>query len=139
MEERPISAVMKEILNSLSSLLRSELRLAKVELVHTGKDIGKHAAKSAVWAGVIFFGALALLTFAIIGLGILLGDRYWLSSLLIGAAMVIPGALLLMRNIKQISQEAKLPAVKEHLEEDKELVERKVHDITQHTRYRTMQ
>lgn len=122
MEDRPISFIMKEMLNGLSGLVRGEIRLARAEMTESAKDAGKQAAKVAVFGIVAWLGVLALLTASIIGLGQILGDVYWLSALIIGVLFVAVGSLMALQAVKRIKVDASLRETRRSLERDKDLL-----------------
>lgn len=125
------SGVLKDILSSFYGLVRSEIRLAKTEIAQHGRDIAGRGMSGAVSIGMIFFGAQALVAFLVLGLGHLLGDRFWLSALIVGVAMAGLGGLLLQGSLRKIRGEADVPELKSSLQEDREFLGTKVHDITE--------
>ena len=136
MEERPMSLIIKEITNSLVGLFRSEIRLAKTELARQSKYVARDSIKVALFGAIAGLGVLCLLAFVIVGLGDLFNGRYWLSSLLVGLALVIPGAVFAIQSAKQVGKDAKLPISRQSLEEDKEIIDRKLHDLSDRIKQR---
>src|SRR4051812_48586206 len=82
-ERVPISSAFKEIGMGITKLLRSEIRLATVELKESVRLMGKRSVTLIVFALIGALGILPLLAFFVIGLGRLLNDNYWLSSLIV--------------------------------------------------------
>lgn len=79
-----------------SSLIRHELALARAELRHGARALAASAARLAVGAATTAVGALVLLQALVLGLGGLLGGRYWLSALIVGLALTAAGVALLI-------------------------------------------
>ena len=74
----------KRLTSDSTELIQKEMELAKSELRETGAAYAKDAAKIGVAAGLAFDGVLALSAFIVVGLGNVMGGRYWLSSLIVG-------------------------------------------------------
>ena len=87
--DRKMSAILKELLTAFSGLVRSEIRLAKVEMTENAKVVGKSAGKIGLFAVLAWLGTLSFVAFMIIGLGELLEGRYWLSALLVSLALLL--------------------------------------------------
>lgn len=96
-DTRSLGALFRELSSDASTLIRQEMALAKAEMRQNVRSVAGNAGKivgGAVLAGV---GALVLVAALVAGLGDLMGDRYWLSALIVGAAFVgIGTALALM-------------------------------------------
>src|SRR6202035_2382723 len=82
----------------------SEVQLAKVELKETGSQLAKDSAQVAIAAGLLVVGALPLTAFLVIGLGKLLKDNFWLSSLIVGLVFISVGTVLTMRALKKFKE-----------------------------------
>ena len=87
-DDVPIGELIKRVGNDAGTLVKQEIALAKLELRESFKSLAKDAGKLGAAAGLAFLGALAVLAFAIIGLGDLL-NNYWLSSLVIGLVLLV--------------------------------------------------
>ena len=79
-----LGELFKQLSNDTGELIRQEAALAKTEMREVGTTLARDATKLGVAAGLGLIGALALATFAIIALGDLFGDSYWLSALIVG-------------------------------------------------------
>jgi membrane protein len=92
-----LGALFRSLSADASTLIRQEMALAKAEMRQNVRSVAGNAGKivgGAVLAGV---GALVLVAALVAGLGDLMGERYWLSALIVGAAFVgIGTALALM-------------------------------------------
>lgn len=100
-EARQASAGLPQLLNSLLSdagvLIRSEIELAKLEIQRSASRLARESAFIAAGGFLIALGLLVLLVFAILLLGELLGDQYWLSTLIVGAILCLAGALVIAK------------------------------------------
>jgi hypothetical protein len=104
---RSIKQIVQDIVNHVSDIIRSEVRLAKAEvrqdLVHYAKAIA-------------FIGIAGVLAFYALGF-VLLGAVYglqdvvptWLAALLVGAAVGITAAILFLTGRKKLAQASLRP------------------------------
>ncbi len=130
MPERPLSALIRDLVQSTSGLVRAELKLARVEAARNAREVGQDAVRGAIFAVVALLGVLAFMSFLVIGLGNLLQGRYWLSSLIVAVLFLGGGGLAAWRSFGRIGEDAKLRHVARNLEGDCELVSQKVRDIS---------
>lgn len=100
--ERSLGELFRDLASETSDLVRQEMRLARTELRQNVRQLGKDAAGLAIGGGVAAVGGLVLVAFLVAGLGELLGDNYWLSALLVGAAMAGAGVWLAMRALRDM-------------------------------------
>ena len=128
--DRPMSAIAREVLGAFYGLAKSELRLAQAELRSSARETARGSATTIVGAALLFFGALTLVAFAVIGLGLLIQDRYWLSALIIGGALLIAGGVILKTSMRAIKQGASLGVVRQNIASDRELAQQKVQDLS---------
>ena len=135
--EKSITSIIRELILSFSGLVRSEINLAKVEMSQNARDIGKRAGTAVGFGIVAWLGVQALVAFLIIGLGQLIGN-YWLSSLIVGLLLAVPGALLAMNAIKKISETPKLPVATESLQNDKEFIAGRVQHLNETIKKETL-
>ncbi|MBC7397285.1 MAG: phage holin family protein [Bdellovibrionales bacterium] len=84
-------SVIKELTGTASDLIQSEISLLKTELKSAAPNMTKHAAQTGIYGALFAISSLPLLTFAVIGLGILFGGMYWLSALVVGALCAAVG------------------------------------------------
>lgn len=136
MEERPLSALVRDLVQSLSGLIRAEFRLARVEVARNAREVSRDAVRGAAFAVIALLGVLAFMAFLVIGLGDLLGGRYWLSSLIIAALFLGGGGLAAWSSFRRMGADARLRHVTLNLEGDRELVSQKVRDISSATNTR---
>jgi hypothetical protein len=125
-----ISTAFKEVGLALSRVLRSEMRLATTELKESGKVIGKRSITMLIFAVIGALGILPLLAFFVIGLGELLNDNYWLSSLIVAIISFAVGGFMVYRSFKMLKEEDfTFPRTRRTTERHLEVVEENVEDI----------
>ena len=109
MEDRPLGELLSDLVNETTTLVRSEVALAKVELTQKATKVGTNIG-SLVIGGAIGYAALLAICAAVI----LLLDRVmpaWLAALIVGvivgavAWMLIGKAISSLRNIDLKPQE----------------------------------
>lgn len=89
---RSIGTLLRDLAEGSTTLVREEVRLAKIELGLAAAGVGRGTAFVATGATLALLGSLALLT----GIVLLIGDQwlprdlYWLAALLV---LVITGGL----------------------------------------------
>jgi hypothetical protein len=118
-EERSVSAVFQDILRNLQEMVRSEIRLAKVEI----RGEVKQAVSSGAWivaGGVAATSAWVLLLWT---LAYALATRMsmWAATLIVALVMAAAAAALIMRGLRRAKHINPIPertveSVKENLE-----------------------
>lgn len=118
--------VVKDLFHSLKAVVKSERRLADLEFQLAVRRATRHAILAAVFSVVAITGILALVSFLVIGIGELLNDNYWASSLLVAVATLslgIPLALYFSR--KTLGNDFSFPYVKKSLFDIKDISDSK--------------
>jgi uncharacterized membrane protein YqjE len=88
--------------SDLSALVRQELELAKTEMQESAKQGAKGAAFMAIGGFLAYAGLILLL----IALAVLVGnllENYWLSTLLVGLAVVVIGGVMAASGKSQLA------------------------------------
>ena len=118
-EERSIGELFSQLANDTTTLVRQEVRLAKVELGQKAAQVGRQVGLIALGGAVAYAGLLALIAALIV-----LVAQYvplWVSSLVIGLLVMGTGYYLSRREIDALKQlDATPKATVETLREDKE-------------------
>jgi amino acid transporter len=103
MNERTLGTIVRDLTEDLSTLVRSEVALAKLELKQTATTIGG--------AGALLFAALFCLLFAsafllvTIALALAeLGVPPWLSSLIVAVLLIAVAAVMALIGRKKLSK-----------------------------------
>ncbi len=102
--EPSVSALVRRLADDMKRLVHDEIALAKVEGRQMAATLLPQGAKVVTAAGLAFSGWLALIAFAVIGLGVLLGGLYWLSALIVGVLCAAAGGLLLQGALHRIAR-----------------------------------
>jgi uncharacterized membrane protein YqjE len=117
--ERSVSDVLQDILRNLQEMVRSEVRLAKVEI----RDEVRRAVSSSIWivAGVV--GALSAWIFLLWTVTYSLATRMsmWAATLVVAVVMACIASVLVIGGIRKVRRIQPIPertveSVKENLE-----------------------
>lgn len=124
-DERSLGDLLSELTTDLSTLLRKEIELARVE---TTEKIS-NATQSIVWmiAGglIVYTGVIALVFTAIVALAGLV--PLWLSALIVGLLLVVVGAIAIQSGRSTLRHLSVVPEkTLESIKEDAELVKEKM-------------
>jgi hypothetical protein len=98
-EERSVSDVFQDILRNLQEMVRSEIRLAKVEI----RGEAKQAVSSGVWIAAGGVAATSAWIFLLWTLAYALATRMsmWAATLLVAVVMAAAAAALIMSGIRR--------------------------------------
>lgn len=130
--KRSTGSVMSDLVHGLQNLVRSEIRLAKTEFQVMAKDTTRHIRLAVVFGVIALLGTLPFLAFLVIGLGKLLNDNYWLSSLILSVICIGVGSLLGVRFIHRIStQDFSFPHTRQSVQGETEMVREKIQEVTE--------
>jgi len=117
-EERSVSEVFQDILRNLQEMVRSEIRLAKVEI----RGEAKQALSSGVWIAAGGIAAMSAWSFLMWALAYTLATRMpmWAATLIVALVMSAAAAALIMGGIRRAKRIHPIPertveSVKENL------------------------
>ena len=118
-DDRSISDVLQDILRNLQEMVRSEVRLAKVEI----RDEARRAVSSGVWIAAGAVGALSAWMFLLWTIAYALATRMsmWAATLVVAVVMAAAAAVLIIGGIRRVKRIHPIPertveSVKENLE-----------------------
>jgi len=118
-EERPVSDVFQDIVRNLQEMVRSEIRLAKVEI----RGEVKQAVSSGAWIAAGGVAAMSAWIFLLWALAYALATRMsmWAATLIVALMLTAAAAALVMSGIRKAARihpipERTLDSVKENLE-----------------------
>jgi len=118
-EERPVSDVFQDIVRNLQEMVRSEIRLAKVEI----RGEVRQAVSSGAWIAAGGVAAMSAWIFLLWALAYALATRMsmWAATLIVALMMTAAAAALIMSGIRKAARihpipERTLDSVKENLE-----------------------
>ena len=127
-----VGTVLREIGASLVDVARSEIQLAKVEVKEAGGQFGRKAIQLLSFGALAALGVLPLMASLIIGLGRLLEDNYWLSSLIVSIVFFATGGIFAFRAYKKMTLiDFNLPQTRYTVEQELKTVNRKIHSISE--------
>ena len=106
--ERTLGTIFKELTADISTLIRSEIALLKLELKESFAKLGGGAA---LMAGALFLGLFGLaFLFVTITLGLVaLGVPAWLSSLIVTIVLFVAAGVLVMMGKKKLQDVSFVP------------------------------
>jgi Putative Actinobacterial Holin-X, holin superfamily III len=118
-QERPISNVLEDILRSLQEIVRSEVRLARVEI----RDDARQAAASAVWIAAGTIGALSAWAFLLWTITFALSTRMsmWAATLVVAVVLACAASVLIVGGLRRVKRihpipERTIASIKENVE-----------------------
>ena len=118
-EERPVSDVFQDIVRNLQEMVRSEIRLARVEI----RGEVKQAVSSGAWIAAGGVAAMSAWIFLLWALAYALATRMsmWAATLIVALMLTAAAAALVMSGIRKAARihpipERTLDSVKENLE-----------------------
>jgi uncharacterized membrane protein YqjE len=125
-----IRDLLRQLADDGSSLVRSEIDLAKVELKESGRHFALDGIKIVAAASIAWIGLLAVIAAAIIGLGVALDGMYWLSALIVGALFLVIGGVLAKLGIDGMKKNSVAPeSTMRSIKRDREMVKREFREM----------
>ncbi len=109
-DDPTVGALVHDLTQQVPELIRSELRLAQLEMTEKGKRAGLGIGMFSAAGLVAFFGLACLVATAILGLAHALPD--WLSALLVGVALFVVAGIVALMGKKEVEQAT--PPAPEH-------------------------
>ena len=127
---KSVGGQVSDIIACFNRLIRSEINLAKAEIKETGTTFTKHIAKIALFSSLALLSVLPLLAFLVIGLGRLLNNNYWASSLIVSLICFGVGGFFAYSAYAKIKkQDLSLPNTRESLSEDIQVLDQNIEKI----------
>ncbi|MEX2582965.1 MAG: YhjD/YihY/BrkB family envelope integrity protein [Gemmatimonadota bacterium] len=108
-DSRSLMALVRRFANDAADLVRQEIALARAEIGENIKDFFRNAGKLVVGGSVASVGLLVFVVFLVIGLGVLLGGVYWLSSLIVAAVLILGGGGLAFSGLRKLKRTSLAP------------------------------
>jgi uncharacterized membrane protein YqjE len=100
--DEPIGAVVHRLSEQIPELVRSEIRLAQVELAEKGKHAGAGIGLFSGAGLLALYGLAGLFTTAVIALDLVL--PLWLSALIVTVVLFVAAAVAALVGKKQVSR-----------------------------------
>ena len=98
-----IGGLVRSLTDDATLLARQEIALAKREVKEGATSLAAGGGLVAAGAFLAAGGVLTLIVFLVIGLGLLLDDRYWLSSLIVAFAFLLVGGGLVFHGKRKLA------------------------------------
>lgn len=110
-ETSTIGTLFSNLANEVTSLIRKESELAKVEMSEKTSQAMGALVSIAVAGAVLFSGFLVLLAAAVFGLNTVLPPETtpWLSALIVGGVVVVVGLIMLQAGRNKLKRENLMP------------------------------
>lgn len=125
----PLGDLLRSLAQDTSTLVRQEIRLAKLEAGRTARRVAVDSAWIAAGAGILAVGGLCLVLALALGLGALL-DSYWLGTLITGVVLVAIGLLVAWKGARDLRDSELAPkGTVETLREDADWARNEVRDF----------
>ena len=128
----PLSSgtLLREIGRSVKDLVHSEVNLVTLELKESGEKATQDLIRAIAFGSLLALSALPFLAFLVIGLGQLLGDRYWLSSLIVAVTCAGVGGPMALKFFKKISEvDFKFPRTRRTFTRSAESMKQKIENV----------
>jgi hypothetical protein len=113
----PFFRLARGLIDDGLELVRQEIHLARLEVTERLQEVARNAGLSAAGVVITVVGALVFVEFLVIGLGVLLSGRYWLSALLVALVLIGTGAVMAWVGIRRIGERTDDTPVPGHREE----------------------
>ena len=101
-EDASAGELVKQLTDQTKALVKQELRLAQVELEDKGKKVGIGAGMFGAGGLVAFFGAVALIAAATLGLATAMAS--WLAAVIVGVLLLAAAGAAAMVGKKKVEQ-----------------------------------
>lgn len=130
LQKATYGSILKEIGSSAKDLVQSEINLFATELKSISRSHADHFTRTIIFGSLLAISAIPFLTFLIIGIGILLEERYWLSSLIVSAVGALISGPLAYTSYKKIKDnDFKMPHTKASLEKKAASIQKKFQEL----------
>ncbi len=127
-----LTSVLGEVASTAKELFKSELTLLEKQFLASVERLSRDAKQFTLFACLTLLSGFPILASAVIGLGILLDGRYWLSSLIVGVICLVMSAFMVSRTLKKIKHdELKINAEKAKIKKASDVVKNKMGEVTQ--------
>jgi Putative Actinobacterial Holin-X, holin superfamily III len=108
-DDRSLSELVSELVDEIGLLMRKEFELAATELTASARTAAAQAVRVAIGAVLVHAGLLVVLATAVLVL-VRLGLEPWLSALIVAAATLVLGSLLITFGIRRMRKTQLVPA-----------------------------
>jgi tetrahydromethanopterin S-methyltransferase subunit G len=106
--DRSLGDLLSTLANEVSTLVRQEVRLARVEVSQKASQAGRDIGILAAGGMVAYAGLLAIVAAAILGLAAV-GLPTWLAAFVVGLVVAVAGYLMVRRGLDNLKQGSLAP------------------------------
>jgi hypothetical protein len=106
--DRSLGDLLSALANEVSTLVRQEVRLARVEVSQKASQAGRDIGILAAGGMVAYAGLLAIVAAAILGLAAV-GLPTWLAAFVVGLVVAVAGYLMVRRGLDNLKQGSLAP------------------------------
>ena len=107
-QDRSLGSLLGELTQEITTLVRQEITLARVEMADKANNIGKQLGLLAVGGALAYSGVLAIVAALVIILATT-GLPWWASALIVGLVVAAIGGLLVMKGLAAIRGQDLVP------------------------------
>ncbi len=104
-ENQSYAEILREIGSSTTDLVQSEVALVTAELKDTARVAGRHISQTVIFGALLALSVFPFLAFLVIGLGNMVGGRYWLSSLIVAVICAVVGGRLAFKAYQKLKSD----------------------------------
>ncbi len=117
-QDRSLGELLAELTQEITTLVRQEISLARVEMSDKVSNIGKQLGLLAVGGALAYSGVLAIVAALVILLANA-GLPWWVSALIVGVAVAAAGGMIVKKGLDAIKGQDLVP--RQTLESIKEI------------------
>ena len=129
--ENSLNSAVKELVDGSKLILTGELKIARTEIKDALRTAGRSGIALGISASLGILGAFSLLAFAIIGLGRLLDDNYWLSALLLGVIFAAGGVIIASVAVTRLRRhDFKMTRLADSIRHESQILNRGLHAVS---------
>lgn len=99
-----IPSTVREVRGDLANVVRAHFELALAEIKDVSGLVKQDLLQAAIYGALALLGVLPLMAFFVLGLGALLGGRYWLSALVVSLAFFALGGGMAFRAVRLLKK-----------------------------------
>ncbi len=107
-DARPLGDLLSDLMRDITTLVRSEMALARAEMGAKMSRVQRHVGAIAAGGVIALVGLFTLAAFLVLVL-VRAGMPAWGSALVVGSALTAVGAMVAMRALTALQQESLAP------------------------------
>ena len=123
-------AIIRDISANTKELIQSEMDVFKDEMSTVLPRVAKHSTQAVIFGALCAISVFPFLAFLVIGLGTLMNENYWMSSLIVSIVCAVIGAPLAIRAFNKLkTEDIHFNRTKEGITRGMNVVQEKVQEI----------